>query len=286
MPGFVDTGTLTLQVRIDGPDRNASAPICSVERGGWHRQPDERASPSLLFLHSLGTDLRIWDGVVARLPDHTCLRLDLPGHGLSDVPDGDYGVAQIALGVLDVLEQLRVERAVLIGISVGGQIALRAALECPRHVAAVVALDTGARIGDRDTWEARMAAVRTGGLAAIADEVVGRWFAPATYARAAATVRGYRNLLLRTPVAGYLGTCAALRDEDLTMHLRHLTQRVLVACGSNDTATPPALNRALADGLPHGRYVEITDAGHLPCLDQAQAVAHTIDGFLRDRTLG
>ena len=269
VPSFVDANGVTLHVRHDAV---ACAPTGEGRAEG---------TPTLVYLHSLGADLRIWDGVVARLPEHEHLRIDLRGHGLSDVPAGDYTIARMTDDVIAVLEQVGLQRAVVIGVSVGGQIALRAALARPASVVGVVALDTAARIGDRATWDARIAAVRAGGIEAIADAVVERWFAASIADRAPLARRGYRNLLLRAPVAGYLATCAALRDEDLTPHLAALRQPVLVMCGSDDTATPPALVQDLAAALPRARYLELDDTGHLPCIDRPDVTARHIGAFAR-----
>jgi pimeloyl-ACP methyl ester carboxylesterase len=89
-------------------------------------------------------------------------------------------------------------------------------------------------------------------------------------------------MLLRTPVAGYLGTCAALRDEDLTGQLADLPQPVLVLCGSHDVATPPELARDLARALPRGRYAEIAGAAHLPCIDRPGDVSRHLDAFMHE----
>jgi 3-oxoadipate enol-lactonase len=260
----VDSGGVLLHARHDAPAVTGSA-----------------EGRSLVLVHSLGTDGRIWDGVVARLAHRRHLRVDLRGHGLSDAPAGDYEITALADDVLAVLDAFEVRRAVLIGISVGAQVALRVALARPQAVAGIVALDTAARIGDVDAWNARIAAVRAGGLEAIADATVARWFGRDTLAREPHTVRGYRNLLCRTSPVGYVGTCAALRDEDLTPHLRDVHAPALVLCGDEDSATPPALARALAAALPFARFRELRGAGHLPCLDRASEVADAIEGFVR-----
>jgi 3-oxoadipate enol-lactonase len=264
---FIDAAGIAIHVRRDVPTAGPPA-------------------ASLVYLHSLGAELRIWDRVVAQLPRYDHLRVDLRGHGSSEVPAGDYTIAAMAGDVLAALEALRVERAVAVGISVGGQVALRMALAQPHRIAGVVALDTGARIGDASTWNGRIAEVRRGGVEAVADAVVARWFGPGFEARDPVAPRGYRQMLLRTPVAGYLGTCAALRDEDLTDLLADLPQPVLVLCGSHDTATPPELARNLARGLPRGRFAEIAEAAHLPCIDRPDDVARHLDAFVRelDRT--
>jgi 3-oxoadipate enol-lactonase len=270
-PGrFIDADGILLHVRCDG-------------RGeGTCGSADAVGHPPLVYLHSLGTELRIWDPLIARLPGRLHVRLDLRGHGLSEVPTGPYRIADMAGDVLAVLADLEIERAVLVGVSIGGQIALRVALERPRSVRGLVALDTAARIGDRATWNARMDEVRAGGLEAIADAVVARWFAPSIAARDPMAQRGYRNLLLRTPVAGYLAACAALRDEDLRARLGAIDCPSLVLCGSEDTATPPALVRGLAAALPRARYREIEDAGHLPCIDRPDRTARHLASFRDD----
>jgi len=260
---FVDVGGVTLHARVDEPAAAAAG-----------------ARP-LVFVHSLGTDLRIWDRVVARFPDVRRVRVDLRGHGLSDAPPGDYALATLAADVLAVLDRVGVADAVVIGVSIGGQVALQVALDAPERVAGLVLLDTAARIGDRAGWEARRTEVRAHGLAASADAVVGRWFPPASRARDPLAPRGYRNLLLRTPAAGYLGACAALRDADLRDRTAEIAQPALVLCGGDDTATPPSLVRGLADALPDARYIEIAGAGHLPCLDRPDAVARHIAAFLQ-----
>jgi 3-oxoadipate enol-lactonase len=260
---FVDVDGVALHARVDEPT-----------------PPTIAGTPPLVFVHSLGTELRIWDAVVARLPATRRVRVDLRGHGLSDAPPGDYALATLAADVLRVLDRVGVAEAVFVGVSIGGQVALQAALDAPERVAGLVLLDTAARIGDREAWEARRAEVRAEGLTASADAVVGRWFAPAR--RDPLAVRGYRNLLLRTPTAGYLGACAALRDADLRDRTATIAAPALVLCGSEDAATPPALVRDLADALPNARYVEITGAGHLPCLDRPDEVAVHVAAFLRD----
>lgn len=260
-PAFVEVAGVTLHARRDGPLPASGA-------------------PTLVYLHSLGTDIRIWDGVVARLPHHSHVRIDLRGHGLSDVPPADYSIPAMTDDVLGLLDLVGLDRVVVVGISVGGQIALRAALERPDVVVGVVALDTAGRIGERAAWDERIAAVRTHGVAAIADATVARWFGPSFRAREPAAVRGYRNLLLRTPPDGYAATCAALRDEDLGLELATITPRALVLCGSEDAATPPGLVRALAASLPDAKYVEIEDAAHLPCIDRPDVVARHIDAFV------
>lgn len=258
---FVDVDGVTLHARVDAPETTA-------------------AVAPLVFVHSLGTDLRIWDAVVARLPATQRVRIDLRGHGLSDAPSGDYALATLAADVLGVLDQLGVAAAVFVGVSIGGQVALQAALDRPERVAGLVLLDTAARIGDRAGWEERRAEVRAHGLVASAEAVVGRWFPPASRARDPLAPRGYRNLLVRTPVAGYLGACAALRDADLRDRMGDIALPTLVLCGAEDTATPPALVRGLADAIPNARYAEIAGAGHLPCLDRPDEVAGHVAAFL------
>ena len=264
---FVDVDGVTLHARVDEPT-----------------PPADRGVPPLVFVHSLGTDLRIWDAVIAGLPASRRVRVDLRGHGLSDAPPGDYALETLASDVLCVLDRVGVVDAVFVGASIGGQVALQAALDAPERVAGLVLLDTAARIGDHATWEARRAEVRADGLAASADRVVGRWFAPASLDPLA--FRGYRNLLLRTPDAGYLGACAALRDADLRDRTAGIAAPALVLCGSEDTATPPALVRGLADALPDAQYVEIAGAGHLPCLDRPAALATRVADFLRGLAAG
>ena len=97
----------------------------------------------------------------------------------------------------------------------------------------------------------------------------------------AADLAGYRNMLTRTPAEGYVGTCATLRDTDLTMTASRLTQPTLCLVSEEDGATPPALVRSLSELISGAGFKTIPGAGHLPCVEQPKLLAEWIDTFVR-----
>jgi 3-oxoadipate enol-lactonase len=237
----------------------------------------------LVFINSLGSDLRIWDGVIPYFAEaFPIVRYDKRGHGLSDCPPGPYTLRDHTHDLVGLLTLLEVPSAILIGISVGGMIALDFAHQYPERVHALVLCDTGAKIGTAEAWAERSAIVRREGIAAIAPQVLGRWFSRSFSTVDPATYRGYSNLLTRTPAEGYAATCEALRDADLRDVVKSIHMPALVLCGDEDSATPPSLGQELAAALPNGRFQLIYQAGHLPCIEQPRAVAGAIKHFFKE----
>ena len=242
----------------------------------------------LVFVNSLGTDLRIWDEVVPRFEqNYRVVRYDKRGHGLSECPPAPYSIrdhAEDLVALLDVLavNSTNVEStAVFIGISVGGMIAQEVAAAWPERVNKLVLCDTAAKIGTAEMWNKRIDTLRAEGMEALADPILSRWFAPGFQSQQPVAYRGYRHMLTRTPVTGYTGTCEAIRDADLTEATRQIQAPTLVLCGAEDGATTPDLVRGLAALLPNARYQEIGNAGHLPCVEQPEVTAVHIQTFLQ-----
>jgi 3-oxoadipate enol-lactonase len=239
------------------------------------RGPRDR--PALVFANSLGTDLRIWDGVIARLgPGFRTLCYDKRGHGLSDIGRTPYAIETHVADLIGLLDARGVTGAIICGLSVGGQIALGLAARRPDLVRALVLSDTAHRIGPPETWDARIGAVELGGIVSIADAVMERWFTEAYRQAQPVALAIWRNMLVRTPATGYSGTCAALRDADLTAAARGIRVPTLCLCGDQDAATPPDLVQSLAALVPGARFSAVADAGHLPGIEQPQRVADLI----------
>lgn len=246
----------------------------------YHLAGAKSATP-LVFLNSLGSSLCMWDEVATRLgQSYATLCYDKRGHGLSDCPPGPYTIRDHATDLAGLLDQVQVQQAILIGVSVGGLIALDFAAQHPARVQALVLCDTGARIGTAQLWDERMAAVQANGLDALAPAILARWFANGFVLAQPAAYRGYTNMLLRTPAAGYVATCAALRDADLRAVVPTIQAPALVLCGDEDLATPPSLGRELAAALPNARFELIVQAAHLPSIEQPERLATKITQFL------
>jgi 3-oxoadipate enol-lactonase len=242
---------------------------------------DPAGRPALVFINSLGTDFRIWEAVVALLAvDYTQLFYDKRGHGLSDTGTTAAGIEDHAGDLEALLNELAVGPAVICGLSVGGMIALSLAARRPERVRALVLCDTAHRIGTAEAWNARIVAVEAGGLDAILDPVMERWFTPAYRRPGNAAYAGYRNMLARQSAAGYVATCAAIRDADYTCAATAVEVPALCLVGDQDGSTPPDLVRALADLIPGGRFEVIADAGHIPCVEQPEMLVALIRAFL------
>jgi 3-oxoadipate enol-lactonase len=237
--------------------------------------------PALIFSNSLGTDLRIWDEVVARLSrDFRIIRYDKRGHGLSEATPAPYAMTDHVSDLAGLLDRLGIRGAGIVGISVGGMIAQGLAAMRPDLVAALALCDTAHRIGSAELWNGRIAAVTSAGVESIAGPILERWFTAAFRRADNPDFIGYSAMLARTPAEGYAGTCAAIRDADLTEATRALRVPALCLVGESDGSTPPERVRELAGLIAGAEFVTIADAGHLPCIEQPDRTASLIGRFM------
>lgn len=241
-----------------------------------------RDGPVVVFSNSLGTDLRVWQPLMPFLPEGLrVIRYDKRGHGLSTCPDGPYAIDDHASDLEALLDRLEIKQAVIVGLSVGGMIAQALGAARPDLVRGLVLCDTGHKIGPPSIWETRIEAIRKGGIAAMSDGILQRWFSADFHAERADELALWRAMLTRTPVEGYLATCRAIQRADLTEAAANLAVPSACVVGSEDGATTPDLVRSTAE-LIGAQFFEIAGAGHLPCVEAPEALAGIIDGFLRE----
>lgn len=233
-----------------------------------------REAPALLMINSLGTDLQMWDAVTNRLPDLRLIRFDLRGHGLSATPRGHWGIEDLAEDAIALLDHLGRRRVAVAGCSVGGLIAQFMAVRHPRRVSALLLSNTAARIGTRESWKDRIDAIEAGGMAAIVPAVLARWFTPDFLARPEA--RLWATMLERCDPRGYIATCGALAQADLTAEVPRIACPTFCLAGSEDQATPPDLVRATANLIPGARVTVLQGSGHLPAIDAPDTTARLI----------
>ncbi|GJL81398.1 MAG: 3-oxoadipate enol-lactonase [marine bacterium B5-7] len=251
-----------------------------------YRMRGEGAQTTLVFANSLGTDLRLWDRLAPAFDGNFCvLCYDKRGHGLSSAPPPPYSLADHRDDLINLLDALGIADIVLCGDSVGGLIVQAIAERQPDRVKALVLCDTAARIGDEATWNSRIEAARNGGVEALADATMERWFSEAFRRRNTDEIQIWRNMLVRTPLDGFIGTMMALRDADQTAATGAFDLPALVVVGSEDGSTPPAVVRELANLIDNSEFHVIAEAGHLPCVDQPGKLQEVMTGFFRKHQL-
>ncbi|UCH74851.1 MAG: 3-oxoadipate enol-lactonase [Rhodospirillales bacterium] len=243
-------------------------------------------APTLVLSNSLGTDFRAWDRLTDELAARfRILRYDKRGHGLSQATPAPYSIDDHVADLIGLLDHLALDHVVLCGLSVGGLIAQGLAARQPERLQAMILADTAAKIGSAELWGARIAAIEAGGIEAIADAIMERWLSAAFREGRPAESAGWRNMLVRTPTAGYLGTCAAIRDADFSVEAVRIAVPTLCLVGSEDGATPPDLVRETAALIPGAQFAVIDGAGHLPCIEQPAVMASLITSFLEEHGL-
>ncbi|RPH61137.1 MAG: 3-oxoadipate enol-lactonase [Burkholderiales bacterium] len=235
--------------------------------------------PPLVLLNSLGTDHSLWEPVMPGLTRHfRVLRLDKPGHGASDARAGDYTIEQLGRDVLAMMDAAGVQRAHLCGVSIGGMIGIWLAANAPERIDRLVLSNTSARLAPEGFVE-RIRLIREGGIAAIADTVLGRFFTAGFVARADERFHSVRTTLLQVDPAGYVGCCAALRDMDLRPLLARIAAPTLVVTCRDDQSTPAAMGEAIAAAVPGAKHVQWTLA-HIPFVEAPERYVALVTDFL------
>lgn len=238
---------------------------------------------TFVFINSLGTDFRIWDEVVEILKDHgNILLFDKRGHGLSDFEISTHGLNDFADDVIALLEHLQIKNCIVVGLSVGGMIAQILASRIPQQIEKLILCDTRHKIGNAEIWNDRIAQLKEHGLQFISEGVMQRWFSAAFREKQPVKVNGYRNMLERTLVSGYIKTCEAIRDGDLAAIAKQIKISTLCVVGSEDKSTTPEEVKNLADLIEGSVYEVIPGSGHIPCADNPKVLGALILNFIKD----
>lgn len=249
----------------------------------FYRLEGQPGKPVLILSHSLGADHAMW---APQMPDLLChfqvLRYDTRGHGASDGPKGEYSIELLGRDVLGLADALGMEHFVFCGLSMGGAVGQWLAIHASERLTRLVLANTSAQFGPRSNWEARMKAVSDGGMAAILDVVMGRFFSPEVLAKDA-YANSVKSVFLGIDPVGYLGCCAAIRDFDSRESLRKIRVPTLVIVGDLDVSTPwEGHGEVLARDIAGARAVRLP-AAHLSNIERPRSFTTALLEFLSGR---
>lgn len=260
----------------------------TIERGDArlrYTMSGRNHGPPLLLLHPLGAGLEVWESQLAELEQRfRVLRLDLRGHGGSTLAAGapaPCSMADLLADACAVLDAHDIARAHWCGLSLGGAIALQAAVTAPQRVRRLVLADTAASFPPRERWDERIAAVLASGMEPLVEPILQRWFTAPFLAAAPVEVGKVRDMLRAVQPRGYAEACDALRAFDLVGRLAEVRAPTLVIAGAQDVSTPPERAEELAQGIA-GAELEVLDAAHLSNVEQAADFTAALVRFLSD----
>ena len=219
-------------------------------------------SETVVLCGSLGATAAVWDAQRGALAGRRVIAIEHPGHGGAAVTDA----RDIAALARRVLAEAGEGPFAFVGLSLGGAIGMRLALDAPDRVERLVLVCTSARFGEPEQWLERAATVRRDGLEVIVDAVVGRWFTPAF-----ADPSRFRELFLATDREGYARCCEALAGWDARDEVEAIDVPTLVVSGADDAAAPPEAGALVAERIPGARHVVLDHAAHLANVERPDA---------------
>lgn len=230
------------------------------------------AGPVLLYVHGAGGSHQHWLHQLQHVQAVRSYALDLPGHSRSEGM-GRQTIADYSQFVLAFLDALNLEKASLVGHSMGGAITLQTALNNPQRVEGIILVGTGARLRVLPAF-----------LQGLQDDFMATVHQICSYCYA----EGAAEELVRQGEADFLandpevlhGDFAACDAFDVIGRLEEITCPALVICGSEDQMTPLKYSTYLRDHIPAARLVTVEGAGHMAMMEQPEAVSQAIAAFV------
>ena len=256
-------------------------------RGVAYRLLGAEGNPLVVLAHPLGMSQAVWDDVIpALLPRYRVLTWDLPGHGASQAVSGErIAPADLAAEALALVDQAGAQRFHFAGTSIGGVVGQQLIAEHGDRLLSATLTNTGAVIGNPDLWNTRAGRVRQEGLAAMSEEIVPRWFAPAAFEASPALKAGWCTQMGRGDDESYAQLCEMLGRDTFTGKLSGKSTKVQLFGGSEDMATPPATLDALATELDDAPLEIFDGVGHVPSVEAPALFAEKLLAVLM-RDLG
>lgn len=217
---------------------------------------------TVVLCGSLGSTSAMWEPQLPALRDFDVVTIEHPGHGGAPVVDFE-SVGDLAR---NVLAQVEAERFAFVGLSLGGAVGMRLALDAPGRLTSLTLMCTSAHLGPLQQWQDRAQLVRADGVETIVDAVLERWFTPSF-----PDVPRYREMFVSTDREGYARCCDALGRWDARDEVVAIAVPTLCIAGDDDPSTPPEHLELLADRIP-GARLEVLAGRHLLNVERADEV--------------
>ncbi len=245
---------------------------------------DSRAKP-IILIHAFPLSHEMWKSQIEVLKHRfRVIAYDIRGQGESEAGDGQYTMEFFVDDLIGLMDHLKIERAILCGLSMGGYISLRTVERNPERVQALILCDTKAEADSNEAKLKRAASIRSIkdlGLEQFAESQVRSALAALTFARNTATVEIAREMILRSSPIGLCGALLAMASRtDTTTFLPSVKVPSLILVGDQDTITPQGVSKTMHDSIPNSQMRVIPGAAHWSNLDRSQEFNKDLTEFL------
>ena len=242
-------------------------------------------APGIIFSNSLGCDHLMWQAQSDALKHRfRVVRYDQRGHGASDVPEGVYPLERLGADVIGIADHLGLEKFHFCGLSMGGLTGQWLGINQSERLITLTLADTSPHFRPPEMWDQRMDMIRQGGMAAITNMVLGRFFTGSFHKSDPGTVSDFRNVLEQTDPQGYLGCSAMLQQADTHDDLKKITTPTLIITGRHDQSTPPERGEMIAAEIKGAVHV-VVDAAHVSNVERPDDFTRILADFLNSDTL-
>jgi 3-oxoadipate enol-lactonase len=242
-------------------------------------------APSVVLMGSLASDTTSWAPQIPALVEagFRAVAFDFRGHGRSSAAPPPFTLALLQEDLRSVVRSFRLHRPHLVGVSLGGMIALGEALSAHADYGRIVVASTRADMPEplAAAWAERAREVRRTGVGSTVEPTLERWFTAEFHRTQPDTVQEVRRMILRTDANAYADCIDIVRTIDLMDRLPAIRQPVLYLTGAQDTASPPTLMREMQQRTPGASFAEIPDAAHLPNIEQPETFNRLMIEFLK-----
>ena len=239
-------------------------------------------APWLIFSNSLATNLHMWDPQAGALKNEfRMLRYDQRGHGQTEAPAGRYTFELLCADVIALMDALGIQRAHWCGVSMGCATGMSLVQTHPDRFDRLALCDNPGRSSPatHKAWEERIVTAQQGGMPAVLESTMQRWFPPETLQANPPHMDKIRQMILTTPVNGFIGGSAALGDHDFRPLMPQVKNPVLYMTGEKDANNAAAM-KVMQDELPGSNFVVLPGAGHLSNMDQPEMFTRNLREFL------
>lgn len=240
--------------------------------------------PAIVLIHGLGGSAQATYGDVVPIlqSEMRVLAFDNRGVGDSERPAGAYSLEAFARDTREVMRAADIERAHIVGHSLGGMIAQQFALDYPDAALSLTLADCPGELPEagRKNFETRAETVEQGGTAAIVESVIKNGVGAQAKEQRPAAVERFRQTLLASDGAAYAASCRAASRLDHLRRLAHYAGSVLVLWGDQDSGVPREASEKLATSVPRGRFEVIPESGHNTPFENPDAFAVAILEFV------